>query len=238
MSTRQLQRALELDPTNYPAFRDRILAAERDGIGHELRTYPGYPRVALDRVRPRRWVGLDATLERRRSARTLGTSPLSRKHLSRLLQYSHGVTGDQGRGPAPSAGGLQAIELYLVAFDSAPWLAEGAYHYDRAGHALAQVVPTARRGLWLELLPSARQFDGGSMLFVLVGDRARVESKYGDRALRFLLLEAGHVMQNLCIVAASLDVSILPLGGFFEASVAATLVLPASDAVLYVGIAG
>ncbi len=62
--------------------------------------------------------------------------------------------------------------------------------------------------------------------------------KYAERGLRFLLLEAGHLMQNLCLVSASLGLSTVPLGGFFERQLARRLMLLASDEVLYAGICG
>src|SRR4051794_31087446 len=122
---------LELDRTSYPAFRDAVLQAEArgDAAPQEPRCYPGYPRVALERVCPRWWPSLDRALARRRSVRRLSTRQPSRRRLSRLLQISHGLTGPHWSGPTPSSGGLQALELYLATL--APgWLEEGVYHYD------------------------------------------------------------------------------------------------------------
>src|SRR5258707_4878874 len=83
-------------------------------------------------------------------------------------------------------------------------------------------------------VPSLTPIKGGAILFVLVGDYGRVAAKYGERGLRFLLIEAGHLAQNLCLVAGSLGLCVLPLGSFFEREVARHLVLPGSDEVLYV----
>ena len=63
-------------------------------------------------------------------------------------------------------------------------------------------------------------------------------AKYGDRGLRFLLLEAGHLMQNLCLASASLGLATTPLGGYFEADLAQRLTLPPTDEVLYLGLCG
>jgi hypothetical protein len=72
----------------------------------------------------------------------------------------------------------------------------------------------------------------------VVGDGERVSRKYGERAVRFLLQESGHLMQNLCLLSASLGLVTVPLGGYFERDIARQLVLPRSDLVLYVGICG
>lgn len=228
---------LELDATSFPEFRDRIIAAESDPIEHEPRTYPGYPRVALPRSRPRLATPLDRVLSRRRSRRDLGTSLPSKKALGRILEYAHCVNAPRGMGPTPSAGSLNAVELYLVSF--APgWLERGRYHYDRGAHGLARVEAGADREAWAAQVPSAVQFSGGAALWILAGDASRAESKYGVRAARFLLLEAGHLMQNLCLLSHSVGLCTLPLGGFFEGAIARSIPLPASDVVLYVGVLG
>ena len=74
------------------------------------------------------------------------------------------------------------------------------------------------------------------MLWILSADLARLGHKYGARSARFALLEAGHIMQNLCLVGASVSLPVLPLGGFFEEPIARRLNLPASDSLLYVGV--
>jgi SagB-type dehydrogenase family enzyme len=161
----------------------------------------------------------------------------SKRVLSRLLGLAHGIYADRSRGPVPSAGGLQALELYLVTFESS-WLPGGAYHFDRAENHLSQIVSSASRQKWIGRVPSLATAEGGAILFVLVGDYARVQAKYGERGLRFLLLEAGHLAQNLCLMASSLGLCALPLGGFFERQVARHLTLPATDEVLYLLVCG
>src|SRR5207247_1132111 len=118
------------------------------------------------------------------------------------------------------------------------WLPSGAYHFDRAGHYLSQIVSSASRQEWTTCVPSLDPIKGGSILFVLVGDYGRVEAKYGARGPRFLLIEAGHLAQNLCLLASSLDLCALPLGGFFEREIARHLALPASDEVPYLLLCG
>jgi SagB-type dehydrogenase family enzyme len=229
-------RLTELDRTNWPDIRDQILAFEHEEPV-EARRYPGYPRWQLDRVGARLWPSLDRVLRSRRSPRQFGNNLPSRKTLSRLLFFAHGVHDSLSRGPTPSAGGLQCLELYLVNFHNS-WLPSGLYHFDRAGQHLAQIAANADRSHWQTMIPSLLLVEGGSLLWVLVGDGARVERKYGPRGYRFLLLEAGHLMQNLCLLSTSLGLSTVPLGGFFESEIAQAFSLPGADVVAYVGVAG
>jgi SagB-type dehydrogenase family enzyme len=232
-------RQTELDRTTYPGWRDGILAAEASGaaLPGEPRSYPGYPRWPLPRCRPRLWPALDRVLARRRCVYPLGVELPSRPKLARLLQAAHGITGPNHFGPVPSAGGLQALELYLAVL-TAGWLPDGTYHYDRVGHHLSQLTAGCQRKELERAVPSLEWLEGGSLVWVVVGDGARAAAKYGERGRRFLLLEAGHLMQNLCLLSTSLGLVTVPLGGFFERDLARRLLLPATDEVLYVGACG
>jgi SagB-type dehydrogenase family enzyme len=237
MPKRDILGATELDHGQMAEMREQIEAYEYDWSRLTRRTYPGHPRVTLPSPRARLWGSLDKVMQRRRSRRDLGPALPEAPKLARMLKFSHGLTGDGGAGPVPSAGGLQALELYLVVFSNG-WLAAGVYHYDRDGHHLSRLVEGAGRENWVDLVPSLRDAPQAPLLFVLVGNQARVSEKYGDRAARFLLLEAGHLMQNLMLQAQSVDLSVLPCGAVLEAAVAQALKLPREDAVLYVAAAG
>jgi SagB-type dehydrogenase family enzyme len=236
-SPRVFFRQSELDRTSWPELREQMLGYNPDDPHPEPRTYPGHPRWPLPRLRPRLWPSLDRVLTARRSHRLLSGEAPGRKILSRLLGFSHGVAAGTGRGPVPSAGGLQALELYLVLLTPG-WAPAGLYHYDRTTHELAQLAAGADRSSWLEKAPSLFQVSGGALLWVVVGDAPRVEDKYGARGLRFLLLEAGHLMQNLCLASASLGWATVPLGGFLECDISGAFPLASTDVVLYVGVCG
>src|SRR5260370_31826574 len=109
-------RLTELDRTTWPEVRDQIVNFTHDGAVGEPRSYPGYPSWPLPRCRARLWPSLEKTLCSRRSAAKLTTLLPAAKTLSRLLQFSHGMNALQGRGPTPSAGNLQALELYFLNF--------------------------------------------------------------------------------------------------------------------------
>jgi SagB-type dehydrogenase family enzyme len=239
MSADTYYRWTELDRTSFPAWRDGILEAEASGAAHpgEPRSYPGYPRWPLERVRPRLWPSLDRTLRQRRCRYPLGAKLPSRRVLSRILQLAHGITGTAAAGPTPSAGGLQALELYLGVWHP-DFLPSGYYHYDRIGHHLAQIVGGLSRHDLESIIPSLERIEGGSLVYVLIGDGARVRAKYGERGLRFLLLEAGHLMQTLCLLSESLGLVTVPLGGFYERLLARQMQLMESDEVLYLGVCG
>ncbi|MCP4443793.1 MAG: SagB/ThcOx family dehydrogenase [Myxococcales bacterium] len=183
-------------------------------------------------------MSLSSALRRRRCETELGCQQLKASLLSEMLSAAHGHTGEHGRGPTPSAGGLQSIELYLASLSDG-WLAPGYYHYDRPGHCLSQISSGADRiAIEQDWLPSLLTVSGGSLLWIIVGDADRARKKYGDRAVNFLGLEAGHLMQRLCLLSTSVGAVTVPLGGFYEEQLAEELQLPRGDIPLYVGIAG
>ncbi len=230
---RELAR-LELDRAGIRRLRDSIarfsaVAPDREVVA---RSYPGYPWLSLPRVHARPGPSLEDVLQTRRSRRPLSGPALPVAELARLLGLSHGVRAAHARGPVPSAGGLQALELYPVVL--APGAVEaGAYHYDRERHGLARLDQDDPPGDWRERVPSLRDAGEPPLLAIVVGDAIRVEERYGLRGARFLLLEAGHLAQNLCLVAEGMGLSAIPLGGVREDLVARSLRLPATDAVLY-----
>ena len=87
-------------------------------------------------------------------------------------------------------------------------------------------------------MPSLTWVNGGAFLWIVVGDGGRVATKYGERGGRFLLLEAGHLVQNLCVLSQSLGLATVPLGAAFEREIARALVLPENDLVLYEAVCG
>lgn len=227
----------ELDRTSWPEFRDTVAGYEPGPDDGQPRSHPGLTRVELPAIAFRRRASLERALACRRSGRAFepGTPPLER--LARLLKFSHGLTGQGGAGPAPSAGGLAGLELYLVVMapgDPPP----GAYHYDRTAHALARLADSAPRTDWIARVPSLADAPDAPLMVVLAGDGARQERKYGPRGHRFLLVEAGHLMQNVLLMAASLRLAALPLGGLLEAEIARALALPRGDRVLHAAAIG
>lgn len=234
----KLLRATSLDRLVFPEFRARIGAVEQAALEHAPRSYPGYPKTALEAVEPRRFSSLDRTLRARRVQRQLPSEQPARRQLSRLLNFAHGITDSEGRGPVPSSGKLQTLELFVAPFTGSSWLEHGVYHYDRAGHYLARVADGRDRTDWERSVPSLSQFEGGALLWIVISDTARLLDKYGDRGARFALLEAGHLMQNLCLLSASSKHCSVPLGGFFENEIASTLRLARTDAVVYLGCYG
>ncbi|HNB21307.1 MAG TPA: nitroreductase family protein, partial [Candidatus Melainabacteria bacterium] len=55
-----------------------------------------------------------------------------------------------------------------------------------------------------------------SALIFLASNQGRLRSKYGPRAYRLGLLDAGHVSENIYLVSAALDLAVTATGGFID----------------------
>ena len=113
--------------------------------------------------------------------------------VSNLLFHGNGVTlvrRGQAYRAAASAGALYPIEIY-PALAGLPGLADGLYHYSPFDHSLTLIRP-GRPAAWTGA-------GGPKAAFFLSALFYRSAWKYGDRALRYCLLDAGHVAENLIL---------------------------------------
>jgi SagB-type dehydrogenase family enzyme len=165
-------------------------------------------------------------LARRRSSRAFGAYPVSWRDLASLLYAAYGVTASPEGTPqrfrtAPSGGALYPLELYVLA-RRVDGLDPGMYHFDPLEHAL-ESLPSGTSPVGASLTPYGDLLESSALTVAITAMFWRSRFKYGARAYRFTLLEAGHVAQNLLLAATSLGLAALPLGGFYDRDVDAQL---------------
>jgi SagB-type dehydrogenase family enzyme len=99
-------------------------------------------------------------------------------------------------------------------------LAGGAWHYVPLGHLLERVHEhRLPRLLTAEMFLGQPYLIDCSAIVVITSVVQRSLWKYEDRGYRYILLEAGHVAQNLNLCAAAMNLGSLNLGGFFDRDV-------------------
>ena len=190
--------------------------------------YKSYPRFALiplpsPRLSPQ--IRLKKAIEQRRSSRHF-SNIITLQQLSTLLYYSAGLKDlrfpDGPNRFYPSAGARYPLEIYLAAWDIAD-LTPGLYHYYVKGHALEELVATAtiKDDTAKCFIPD--WISTGKCVFIVTSVPFRTHVKYGDRGYRHALLEAGHLSQNLAILASAVGVSCCNCGGFVDETINALL---------------
>ena len=199
------------EPPIGAVYEPRYTVMGVDGAAHRL------PAPSFD-------AGLLARIAARRSCRAFAPRPLAADALGALLGGAYGVTAADDGQPedgawltraVPSAGGLYPLELYVVTRDveSVP---DGLHHY----HVLDHGLELLRHGdLARELGPcllGQAECAAGNAVCVITAVFERTLRKYGARGYRYALLEAGHVAQNLCLVAGEFGLGSICLGGFLD----------------------
>lgn len=172
-------------------------------------------------------VSLEACLARRRSVRGYAGRDLTWEEIGQLLWAAQGVTAEGDRRTAPSAGALYPLEVYVAT-------RQGVHHYVAPGHRLVALVTEDRRAALRAASLNQPCVGSAPAVFVIAAVVARTAGKYGDRAARYVHIEAGHAAQNLLLQAAALDLAGVPIGAFDDAGLQRVLGLPADQAPLYV----
>ena len=181
----------------------------------------------------------------RKSCRLFQPDELPLAKLSALAMAAAGVieTASFGDGSflrraAPSAGGLYPLELYVFA-DRVSGLAGGLYHYDVRGHGLEHLSPEFTVPALQPVLYTYPLIENANAVFAFSAVFRRTQDKYGPRGYRYILLEAGHAAQNLCLAAAELGLGSLCMGGFADTALNRVMGLaPLEEGVVYMVAAG
>jgi SagB-type dehydrogenase family enzyme len=137
------------------------------------------------------------------------------------------------RRAVPSAGGLFPLEIFVF-LRRVDGVADGIYHVDVDDRALAPIesgdpFPSLDGAFYT--YPFVRD---ANVVVALAAVFERTQKKYGPRGYRYILLEAGHAGQNLCLAAAERGLATLCMGGFVDSLVNDRLGLnPAAAGVVY-----
>ncbi|RJP93847.1 MAG: SagB/ThcOx family dehydrogenase [Desulfobacteraceae bacterium] len=143
--------------------------------------------------------------------------------LSRILYLANGLTGKARQGgadfyfrSAPSAGALYPNEIYLV-WPGGGGLAPGVFHYGVHNRSLTPL----RTG---NFVPAVHAFaedekSGPIAVFFVSGIFFRSAWKYRKRAYRYVLMDAGHVMESLRLAVRAAGFSCRLVYAFDDAAV-------------------
>ncbi len=159
-----------------------------------------YDLPAPTSLRPRN-VDLSEAIVERVSVRQYSDEPLSIEDLAYLLWVTQGVKYVSGR-PAtlrtvPSAGSRHPFETYLLV-NNVTGLEPGLYRYAALSHKLVAVKRSRElRDSVTEALYGQAMVRHSAVTFLWVAVAYRSIWRYGERAYRYMHLDAGHICQNL-----------------------------------------
>lgn len=155
--------------------------------------------------------------------------------VSYIFQCGYGLQADiaeKGRKETrtvPSAGQRYPLEIYFFLFRGIDGCKSGIYHYGVKDHSLEPVVfETFSREDILSFSPLEWLKDTNGMI-CMTGVFNRITDKYGSRGYRYILLEAGHVAQNMLLAGTENSVNIIPIGAINEEKIEKKLGLGISN---------
>jgi protease I len=171
---------------------------------------------------------LEEALEKRRSIRSFTGKSLTMEQISQLAWSGQGITEkEKGFRTAPSAGAIFPIELYVA-------IPEGLFVYRPVNHSLEKVVDSDVRAKLAEASFGQRWVADAGADFIIAGSEKKLAAKYGSKANVYMLLEAGHIGQNILLQAVSLDLGAVPIGAFNAEEVNKICKLPKDLESLYI----
>lgn len=173
-------------------------------------------------------VSVEKAIHQRRTIRNFTDTLLSVAHLAQLLWAAQGITAPKGVGrSAPSGGARYPLDIYvIIGKNGVVGLGEGVYHYTPENHSLS---PMNNRDIRREIGSASlgqMWMAGASVMFVITAEYRRITERYGERGIRYALIEAGHVGQNLFLQAEALGLGAGIVGAFADAEVVKVMGLP------------
>jgi len=180
-------------------------------------------------------IGLENTMLKRRSTRAYTGAELTLDELKALLDFTYQPQHyiDQGLDVSPDYFDLDLIETF-IAVSGIAGLEEGCYYYAPKAQELRQIrFKNFRQELHYLCLGQDLGRDAAAVLFHTADLKAAV-AQYGDRAYRYLHMDAGHLGQRLNLAAIRLNLGVSGIGGFFDNQVNEVLGIPTDEAVLYI----
>ena len=178
-------------------------------------------------------VSLEEALAQRRSIRGFSDHPVTLAEIGQLLWAAQGITEPRrGLRTAPSAGATYPLEIVVIV-GRAEGLAPGVYRYAPGRHALTPLLQDDQRQSLTRAALNQSALLQAPVTFAVTAVHARTESRYGQRATRYVDMEAGHAAQNLSLQAVALGLGSVVIGAFDDQDVAALLDLPPGEAPLY-----
>ncbi|MFF2051104.1 SagB/ThcOx family dehydrogenase [Leifsonia sp. NPDC058194] len=171
---------------------------------------------------PASGVSVVTALRERRSQHAFAPGALSLTALGTLLNESAGVTELFGRGtPSPGRAYPVACVVAACAVEGVP---PAFYRYDARGHALSPLGLDIAPREWLTRTLANRAIAETEAAHVFaVGEGYAAEQHFGPDAQRFLMLEAGQLIQSMLLVAQHQKIGACTIGRFDRAEADALL---------------
>lgn len=190
--------------------------------------------IKLPPPRKRSETSLEESIAGRRSVRSYSKGSLTLSEISQLLWAAQGITQDTAMGgyrAVPSAGATYPLKVYLVAGE-VEGLEAGLYCYQFQRHLLSLIRwGDLRRELSQAAFGQSMIMEAPSNL-VITAIYKRTTGRYGERGLRYVHMEVGHLGENVHLQCETLGLGTVVIGAFDDRAVKRALGI--EEAPLYI----
>jgi SagB-type dehydrogenase family enzyme len=164
-------------------------------------------------------ISAEKAINSRRSRRRYKNQLITIKQLSQILWAAQGIT-DKKRGfrAAPSAGALYPMEVFAV-------VPEGVYRYIPSTHSLKRITKGDKRKALAKVCLNQDWVEKCSVDIVISAVYGRCSIKYGKRAQRYCMIEAGAIGENIYIQVEALKLGTVMVGAYYDNDVQKVLKL-------------
>jgi SagB-type dehydrogenase family enzyme len=196
--------------------------------------HAGKPAIAL-RSEPLEF-HVEAVIARRRSTRAFSGAELSTRKLADILGFAYELAtpreGEADRG-LPRVFDPSLIETYVVVHDVTD-VPAGVYYYAPQSQELRLVKKGSFRDRIRHFCLGQALGGDAAAVVVHVSNLVEALAKYGERAYRYLHLDAGLLGQRMNLAALAVDAGASGIGGFYDDEFNALLGLRGDHVVVYV----
>jgi SagB-type dehydrogenase family enzyme len=173
-------------------------------------------------------MSVEEALGKRRTVRRFASRALDLNQVSQLLWGTDGISDPRGLRTAPSAGATYPVDLYLVVGErGVATLAPGVYHYRPNDNALTLITPGELRPAVARASLSQSWMAEAPVIVVITGEYRRCMGRYGERGVRYTIMEVGHTAENLFLQAEALGLGAGVVGAFEDRAITQVLKIPA-----------
>ena len=210
------QKQLPQPPLTKPAAGGRTIALIKDFSG--IITEPDYLKL----------------LQERKSHRVYKDAGITQEQLAFLLWSTQGIKSVRGNNyatirPVPSAGARHAFETYIAVF-RVDELGKGIYHYLPMEHAIEYITtPDDFENTVSDSLCGQKWAGGSAAVFFYSAVPYRGEWRYGPDSHKVMLLDAGHVVQNLYLSCHAIGCGTCAIAAYDQAKTDKMLLLDGAD---------
>lgn len=193
--------------------------------------YPTRKRLALSPLSTINSGFLEFTMLRK-STRVYSSQNVSFDKLSGLLKAAYGITRIEFIESAgilykvphrtiPSGGGLSPLEVYVLTLINIEPLRKGLYCFNKEKEYLTLVKKGDFRNKLKEMLFEVNEaINTASLFLVITANFFRECEKYSNRGYRHILLEAGHLAQNVYLYCIDQNLDTVELSAFWDEELA------------------